>query len=117
MHISPYVFLKSRYIDSRNTKQQTNRWLSENGFDFSMQSLETVYQNALNGNASYPLMHGADYVVPRFNNNQLYVEEYGARNEYVIDKVPFLKYNEYKSALICVGETSDIRQHRVYQIF
>ena len=105
MHISPYVFLKSRYIDSRTTKQQTNRWLKENGFDFSMQSLETVYQNASHGYASYPLMHGDDYVVPRFNNNQLYIGEYGARNEDVIEKVPFLKYNEDKSALICVGET------------
>lgn len=107
MHISPYVFLKSIYIDSRTTKQQTNRWLRENGFDFSMQSLETVYLNALNNKPSMPLMHGDDFVLPRFNNNQLYIGEYGARNEYVIDKVPFLKYNEDKSALICVGERFD----------
>ena len=107
MHISPYVFLKSHYIDSRTTKRQTNRWLRENGFDFSIQSLETVYQNASQGYASYPLMHGNDYVVPRFNNNKLYVGDYGVRNEDVIDKVPFLKYSESKNALICVGETID----------
>ena len=107
IHISPYVFLKSRYIDSRTTKKQTNRWLKEHGFDFSMNSLETVYLNALHGNASYPLMHGDDFVLPRFNNNQLYVGEYGVRNEDAIDKVPFLKYNEDKSALICVGERFD----------
>lgn len=107
MHISPYVFLKSRYIDSKTTKQQTNRWLKENGFDFSIQYLETVYLNALNNYPSLPLMHGNDYVVPRFNNNQLYIREYGVRNEDVIDKVPFLKYNEDKSAIICVGETFD----------
>ena len=107
MHISPYVFLKSRYIDSRTTKRQTNRWLKENGFNFSINSLETVYLNALHGNASYPLMHGDDYVVPRFNTNQLYVGEYGVRNEDVIDKVPFLKYNDNKNAIICVGETID----------
>ena len=107
MHISPYVFLKSRYIDSRTTKKQTNRWLRENGFDFSMQYLETVYLNALNNVPSLPLMHGDDFVLPRFNNNQLYVGEYGVRNEDVIDKVPFLKYNEDKSTLICVGERFD----------
>lgn len=107
MHISPYVFLKSRYIDSRTTKKQTNRWLRENGFNFSMQYLEIVYLNSLNNKPSMPLMRGADYVVPRFNNNQLYIGEYGIRNEDVIDKVPFLKYNEDKSALICVGERID----------
>ena len=107
MHISPYVFLKSRYIDSRTTKKQTNRWLREHGFDFSMQSLETVYQNASHGYASYPLMHGDDFVLPRFNPNQLYVGEYGVKNEDVIDRVPFLKYTEDKKAIICVGETID----------
>lgn len=107
MHISPYVFLKSRYIDSRTTKQQTNRWLKENEFDFSMQYLETVYLNALNNYPSLPLMHGDDYVVPRFNTNQIYVDEHGVRNEDAIDKVPFLKYSYSKNAIICVGETFD----------
>ena len=104
MHVSPYVFLKSRYIDSRTTKQQTNRWLKEHGFDFSMQYLETVYLNSLNNYPSLPLMHRDDYVVPRFNTNQLYVGEHGVRNEDVIDKVPFLKYSDSKNAIICVGE-------------
>lgn len=103
MHISPYVFLQSRYIDSRTTKRQTNRWLKENGFNFSMQSLDAVYQNASHGHALYPLRHGDDYVLPRFNSNQLYVG--GAKNEDVIDRVPFLKYTEDKNAIICVGET------------
>lgn len=101
MHVNPYVFLKSSYIDSRTTKKQTNRWLRENGFDFSMQSLETVYQNASHGYASYPLMHGADFVLPRFNHTQSYID---ARHERVIDKVPYLKYSENHKALICVGE-------------
>ena len=108
IHISPYVFLKSRYIDSRTTKQQTNRWLTEHGFDFSMQYLETVYLNALNNKPSLPLMHGADYVVPRFNHTQNYIS--GNSNnlhKLVINKVPYLKYSEDKSALICVGETID----------
>ena len=105
MHISPYVFLKSRYIDSRTTKKQTNRWLKENGFNFSVQSLETVYQVASRGSASYPLRHGDDFVLPRFNNNQLYIGEYGVRNKDVIDRVPFLKYTDDKKAIIRVGET------------
>lgn len=101
MHVNPYVFLKSRYIDSRTTKQQTNRWLKENGFNFSMNSLETVYLNALHGNASYPLMHGDDFVLTRFNHYQTYINEH---HERVINKVPYLKYSEDHKALICVGE-------------
>ncbi len=102
MHINPYVFPKSRYIVSRTTKRQTNRWLRENGFDFSMQSLETVYQNASHGFASYPLMHGDDFVLPRFNHTQSYIN---GKHDLVIDKVPYLKYNEDNKSLICVGES------------
>ena len=101
MHVNPYVFLKSRYIDSRTTKRQTNRWLEEHGFDFSMNSLETVYQNASHGYASYPLMHGDDFVLPRFNHTQSYIN---GHHERVIDKVPYLKYSEDNKALICVGD-------------
>ena len=102
MHVEPYVFLKSRYIDSRTTKQQTNRWLNEQGFDFSMQYLETVYLNALNNKPSMPLMHGDDFVLPRFNHTQAYIN---GNHERVIDKVPYLKYSEDNKALICVGES------------
>lgn len=101
MYVNPYVFLKSRYIDSRITKQQTNRWLRENGFNFSMQGLETVYQIASHGYASYPLMHGDDFVLPTFIHTQKYIN---GNNERVIDKVPYLKYSENNKALICVGE-------------
>lgn len=107
MHVNPYVFLKSRYIDSRTTKQQTNRWLKEHGFDFSMNSLETVYQNASHGYASYPLMHGYDFVLPYFNHTQNYVSDNDlhTRHELVINKVPYLKYSEDNKSLICVGES------------
>lgn len=107
MHVNPYVFLKSRYIDSRTTKQQTNRWLKEKGFNFSMNSLETVYQNASNMFASYPLMHGADYVLPYFNHTQNYVSDNDLHtlHEFVINKVPYLKYSEDHKSLICVGES------------
>lgn len=104
MHVCPYVFLKYRYINSRTTKKQTNRWLREQGFDFSMQDLESAYLNAMVGFASEPLMHGNDYVLPRFKNNQMYLSEYGAQNGDAIEKVPFLKYTEDKRAIICVGE-------------
>lgn len=105
MHVHPYVFLKSRYIDSRTTKQQTNRWLKEHGFDFSMQYLETVYLNALSNKPSYPLMHGADFVLPLFNHSQTYISDNGTKRcEHVINKVPYLKYSEDHKELICVGE-------------
>lgn len=107
MHVNPYVFLKSRYIDSRTTKRQTNRWLNEKGFDFSMQYLETVYLNALNNYPSLPLMRGDDFVLPYFNHTQTYVSDNDlhTRNELVINKVPYLKYSEDHKSLICVGES------------
>lgn len=107
MHVNPYVFLKSRYIDSRTTKRQTNRWLKETGFNFSMNSLETVYQNASHGYASYPLMHGDDFVLPYFNHTQTYLGDNDLHKLHavVINKVPYLKYSKDNKSLICVGES------------
>ena len=108
MHIDPFVFLKDEYINSPTTNRQTNRWLKENGFEFTVQGIANVYKNAINGIASYPLTRVVDgittYVLPCFNNYQTYLNaEWLNRHERAIDKVPWLAYNEHQNELVRVG--------------
>lgn len=108
LHIDPFVFLKDEYRNSPTTNKQANRWLKENGFEFSVQGLENVYKNAVNGIASYPLTRVVDgittYVLPCFNHYQTYLNaDYPNSHERAIDKVPWLAYNEHQNALVRVG--------------
>ena len=108
MHVNPFVFLKDEYRNSQITNRQTNRWLAENGFEFTVQGLEHVYKNAVNGIASYPMTRVVDgittYVLPCFNHYQTYLNtDYPNRHELAIDKVPWLAYNEHKNSIDRVG--------------
>lgn len=109
MHVNPFVFLKDEYRNSPTTKRQTNRWLAENGFEFTIQGLAHVYNNAVKGLESYPMQRyvegtAATLVLPRFNHYQPYLNENGTRsNERAINKVPYLKYNEHQNLLVRIG--------------
>ena len=108
MHVNPFVFLKDDYRNSPTTNKQTNRWLKENGFKFTVQDLEHVYKNAINGIASYPMTRVVDgittFVLPRFNHTQTYIHEDGTQmHKRATNKVPYLKYNEHQNSLVRVG--------------
>lgn len=109
MHVNPFVFLKDEYRNSPTTNRQTNRWLAENGFEFTVQGLENVYKNAVNGIASYPMTRyvegtAAVLVLPRFNHYQTYLNDsWQNSHKKAIDKVPLLAYNEYKDCLVRAG--------------
>lgn len=109
MHIDPFVFLKDYYRNSPTTNRQVNRWLSENGFDFTIQGLENVYKNAVNGIASYPMQRyvegtAAVLVHPYFNHYQTYLNDsWPNSHQKAIDKVPWLEYSEHQNSLVRVG--------------
>ena len=109
MHVNPFVFLKDEYINSSTTNRQTNRWLKENGFDFTIQDIARLYDNAINGIASYPLQRyvegtAAVLVHPSFNHYQTYINDDGSQShERAIDKVPWLAYSEHQNSLVSVG--------------
>lgn len=108
LNIDPFVFLKDYYGNSPTTNKQANRWLKENGFKFTIQGLENVYKNAVNGIASYPLTRVVDdrtiYVIPCFNHYNMYLNNDGSHcYERAIDKVPWLAYSEHQSALVRIG--------------
>ena len=109
MHVNPFVFLKDEYRNSPTTNRQANRWLAENGFEFTVQGLENVYKNAVNGIASYPMQRyvegtAATLVLPRFNHYQAYLNDDGSHShQRAIDKVPWLAYSEYQNYLVSVG--------------
>ena len=108
MHVNPFVFLKDEYRNSPTTNRQANRWLKENGFEFTVQGLAHVYDNAINGIASYPMTRVVDgittFVLPRFNHTQTYLNKDGTRShKRAIDKVPWLAYNEHQNSLVRVG--------------
>jgi hypothetical protein len=108
MHVNPFVFLKDEYRNSPTTNRQANRWLQEHGFEFTIQGLEHVYNNAINGIASYPMTRVVDdittYVLPCFNTYQTYLNaDWPNRHKRAIDKVPWLAYNEHQNSLVRVG--------------
>ena len=108
MHVNPFVFLKDEYRNSPTTNRQANRWLQEHGFEFTIQGLENVYKNAVNGIASYPMTRVVDgittYVLPCFNTYQTYLNaDWPNRHKRAIDKVPWLAYNEHQNSLVRVG--------------
>lgn len=109
MHVNPFVFLKDEYRNSPTTNRQANRWLAENGFDFTVQGLENVYKNAINGIASYPMTRyvkgtAAVLVHPHFNHYQTYLNDrWPNRHQKAIDKVPCVAYSEYQNTLVRVG--------------
>ena len=114
MHVNPFVFLKDEYRNSPTTTRQTNRWLEENGFEFTIQGLEHVYNNAINGIASYSMTRIVDgittFVLPRFNHTQTYLNEDGSQShKRAIYKVPLLAYSEYQNTLDRVGWTISVK--------
>ena len=105
MFVSPFVFLKEY---SQTTNKQANRWLKENGFEFTIQELEHVYDNAIHGIASEPLTRCVDdittYVLPLFNHHQTYLNDsWPNSHQKAIDRVPWLKYDEHQDSLVRVG--------------
>ena len=109
IHVNPFVFLKDEYRNSPTTNRQANRWLQENGFDFTIQELAHVYDNAIHEIESYPMQRyvegtAATLVLPRFNHYQAYINDDGSQShERAIDKVPLLAYSEYQNTLDRVG--------------
>ena len=109
MHVNPFVFLKEEYRNSQTTNRQTNRWLAENGFEFTVQDIARLYENAIHGIESYPMQRyvegtAAVLVLPSFNNYQAYLNDDGSKSyERAIDKVPLLAYSEYQNSLDRVG--------------
>lgn len=108
MHVNPFVFLKDEYRNSQTTNRQANRWLAENGFEFTIQGLEHVYNNAINGIASYPMTRFVDgittYVLPLFDHFQKYLNDDGSHShQRAIEKVPWLAYSEHQNSLVRVG--------------
>lgn len=106
MHVNPFVFLKDEYRNSTTTNRQTNRWLAENGFEFTIQDIAHLYDNAIHGIESYPMQRYVDgsfavLVHPYFNHYQTYLNENGSRSfQRAIDKVPWVDYNEHKNSLV-----------------
>lgn len=109
MHVNPFVFLKDEYRNSPTTNRQTNRWLSENGFEFTIQDIARLYDNAVHGIESYPMqryVEGATavLVVPYFNHYQTYLNtDWPNIHQKAIDKVPLVSYSEYKNYIVRVG--------------
>lgn len=109
MNVNPFVFLKDEYRTSQTTNRQANRWLAENGFDFTIQDIARLYDNAIHGIESYPMQRyvegtAAVLVHPHFNHYQTYLNEDGSQShERAIYKVPYLAYSEYQSVLDRVG--------------
>ena len=109
MHVNPFVFMKESYRNSQTTNKQANRWLAENGFEFTVQDIARLYENAVHGIASYPMQRyvegtAATLVLPRFNHYQKYLNGgWPNSHERAIDKVPWLAYNEYQNSLVRVG--------------
>lgn len=106
LFVQPFVWDTDYYINSRTSNRQTNRWLNECGFNVTVQGLRTVYNNAKQGYASYPLtMDDGTLVVPRFNDSQKTIDAYGnSENKPHCNEVPFLAYNDDSSALVVVGK-------------
>ena len=109
MYVNPFIFMKESYGNSPTTNRQTNRWLKENGFEFTVQELALLYDNAIHGIASYPMQRyiegsAAVLVLPRFNHYQAYLDDDGSRShKRAIYKVPRLEYSEYQNSLVRVG--------------
>ena len=109
MYVNPFVFLKDEYRTSQTTNRQANRWLKENGFDFTIQDIARLYDNAIHGIASYPMQRYVEgtaevLVLPRFNHYQWYLNDDGSQShERAIYKVPLLAYNEHQNSLVRVG--------------
>lgn len=109
MHVNPFVFMKDEYRTSQTTNRQANRWLEENGFEFTIQDIAHLYDNAIHGIASYPMQRyvegtSAVLVLPRFNHCQAYLNDDGSQiHERAIYKVPWLAYSEHQNALVRVG--------------
>ena len=109
MHVNPFVFLKDEYRNSPTTNRQANRWLAENGFDFTIQDIARLYDNAIHEIASYPMQRyvegtAAVLVHPHFNHYQTYLNDsWPHTHQKAIDKVPWVAYSEYKNYLVRVG--------------
>ena len=109
MHVNPFVFMKDCYRNSQTTNRQTNKWLSENGFEFTIQDIAHLYDNAVHGIESYPMQRyvedtAAVLVHPSFNHYQEYLNDDGSHShQRAIYKVPWLAYNEYQNSLVRVG--------------
>lgn len=109
MHVNPFVFLKDEYRNSPTTNRQANSWLAENDFEFKIQDIARLYDNAIHGLASYPMQRyvegtAATLVLPRFNHYQAYLNDDGSQShKRAIDKVPLLAYSEHQNSLVRVG--------------
>lgn len=110
MHFYPFVFMKDRYRNSQTTNKQCNRWLKENGFDFTVQDIAGIYDNAINGIYSNIILQRyvkgtpATLVHPYFDLTQTYLNEDGTQsNQRATNKVPIVRYNEYQNSLVRVG--------------
>ena len=110
MNVNPFVFMKESYRNSSTTNRQTNKWLQEHGFEFTVQNIAYIYGNAINGIDSNIILQRyvkgtpAGLVHLYFNHTQTYLNKDGSKShKRAIDKVPYLKYNEHQNSLVRVG--------------
>lgn len=105
LFVMPFVYDEKDFRNSRTTNKQINRWLREHGYNVTVSGLRTVYSNAKNYYASYPLtMDDGSLVVPRFRHIQKYVNDDGSFSyDRVKSFVPHLAYNDDCSALVVDG--------------
>lgn len=108
--VNPFVFMKDCYRNSQTTNKQCNRWLEENGFEFTVQDIAYVYDNAIHGIDSNIILQRyvkgtpAELVNLYFNHTQTYLNEDGTQSyQRATNKVPIVRYNEYQNSLVCVG--------------
>lgn len=116
VHVSPYVWDYENYRLSSTTSKQTNRWLEERGFEFTVQGLRNAYRLHSQGLASSPLyMDDGTLVVPRYVHNDVTLNKDGTRNyHHHASDVPFVAYSDDGKALTVLGR--DITEGNVHQV-
>lgn len=114
--VSPYVWDYEYCKISSTTNRQTNRWLKEHGFDFTVQGLRDTYRLHHQGLASSPLcMNDGTLVVPRYVHDDITIDKYGnTRHEHHTDTVPHVAYSDDGSALVVLGR--DVTAGNVHQV-
>lgn len=105
--VSPYVWDYENCKFSNTTKRQTNRWLKEHGFDFTVQGLRYAYRLHAQGLASSRFcMDDGTLVVPRYLHNSITLNKYGTARHYhyYTNTVPYVAYSDDGKSLMVLGQ-------------
>ena len=115
--VSPYIWDYRYCTQSSTTDRQTNRWLKERGFTFTVQGLSHAYRLHSQGIASSPLyMDDGTLVVPRYLHNSTTLNKYSAARHYhyYTNIVPYVAYSDDGKSLMVLGR--DITKGNVHQV-